>query len=106
VKEKETKWGRQDSNLCRHKSADLQSAPIGRSGTPPNVSFAFCSSNAALALRLPAGFSEAHFGGQREKMQANAVVVTAVGGKKSWRRELNPQPTVYKTVALPLSYAS
>ena len=27
-------------------------------------------------------------------------------GKNCWRKELNPQPTVYKTAALPLSYAS
>ena len=28
-------WGNKDSNLGRHKSADLQSAPVGRFGTPP-----------------------------------------------------------------------
>ena len=30
-----TYWARQDSNLRRHKPADLQSAPFGRSGTRP-----------------------------------------------------------------------
>ena len=29
------KWGEQDSNLRRHKSTDLQSAPVGRFGIPP-----------------------------------------------------------------------
>ncbi len=29
-------WGEQDSNLRRHKSADLQSAPVGRFGISPN----------------------------------------------------------------------
>ena len=28
-------WGEQDSNLRRHKSADLQSAPVGRFGISP-----------------------------------------------------------------------
>ena len=32
-----TMWGEQDSNLRRHKSADLQSAPVGRFGIPPCV---------------------------------------------------------------------
>ena len=31
------KWGEQDSNLRRHKSTDLQSAPVGRFGIPPYV---------------------------------------------------------------------
>ena len=30
-----TWWRGKDSNLRRHKSADLQSAPVGRLGTPP-----------------------------------------------------------------------
>src|SRR5678809_1347022 len=30
-----TWWGK-DSNLRRHKPADLQSAPVGRLGTPPS----------------------------------------------------------------------
>ncbi len=29
-------WGEQDSNLRRHKSADLQSAPVGRFGISPS----------------------------------------------------------------------
>ena len=29
------KWGEEDSNLRRHKSTDLQSAPFGRSGISP-----------------------------------------------------------------------
>lgn len=38
-------WGEQDSNLRRHKSAELQSAPVGRFGISPSyqrtvVSFA------------------------------------------------------------------
>ena len=28
-------WGKQDSNLWRHKSTDLQSVPVGRFGIPP-----------------------------------------------------------------------
>ena len=31
-------WGK-DSNLRRHQPADLQSAPFGRSGTPPLPAF-------------------------------------------------------------------
>ena len=31
-----TRWRGKDSNLRSHKTADLQSAPFGRSGTPPN----------------------------------------------------------------------
>src|SRR3954465_14122898 len=30
-------WRGKDSNLRRHEPADLQSAPFGRSGTPPDV---------------------------------------------------------------------
>src|SRR5215212_1464562 len=30
-----TAWWGKDSNLRRHKPADLQSAPVGRLGTPP-----------------------------------------------------------------------
>ncbi len=29
-------WGKQDSNLRSHKTADLQSAPVGRFGISPN----------------------------------------------------------------------
>ena len=31
-------WGKQDSNLWRHKSTDLQSVPVGRFGIPPTAS--------------------------------------------------------------------
>ena len=30
-------WRGEDSNLRRHKPADLQSAPVGRLGTPPRI---------------------------------------------------------------------
>lgn len=38
-------WGEQDSNLRRHKSAELQSAPVGRFGISPSAqrTFAFCA---------------------------------------------------------------
>jgi hypothetical protein len=70
-------WRVVGSNHCRHKPADLQSAPFGRSGNPPKL-FAF------LSLK-PTGCEPI---------------------RRSWRRDLNPQPPVYKTGALPLSYAS
>ena len=34
-------WGEEDSNLRRRTPADLQSAPIGRSGIPPLNQFVF-----------------------------------------------------------------
>ena len=34
-------WGKKDSNLRRHKSADLQSAPFGRSGISPDLGLTF-----------------------------------------------------------------
>ena len=36
------KWGEQDSNLRRHKSTDLQSAPFDRFGIPPTNFTMFC----------------------------------------------------------------
>ena len=37
------KWGEQDSNLRRHKSTDLQSAPVDRFGIPPYLKYTtFC----------------------------------------------------------------
>ena len=37
------KWGEQDSNLRRHKSTDLQSAPVDRFGIPPYLKITiFC----------------------------------------------------------------
>src|SRR3954463_12870963 len=70
-------WRVEDLNLCRLTPADLQSAPFDRSGNPPK-SFVFMSIPMTKLELLPA----------------------------SWRGDSNLQPPVYKTGALPLSYAS
>src|SRR5687767_15551338 len=71
-------WGGEDLNPRRRTPADLQSAPFGHLGTSPN---------------LPAcDESPLRVSGRRDNWR--------------WREDLNPRPTAYKAVALPLSYAS
>src|SRR5205809_6178808 len=71
-------WGGEDLNPRRRTPADLQSAPFGHLGTSPNLPA--CDANPSLAKT-------------RHKSWR-------------WREDLNPRPTAYKAVALPLSYAS
>ena len=66
-----TWWGKKDSNLRRHKSADLQSAPFGRSGISPDS---------------PANTSRRF---------------TLCKCTRSHLSESNQRPTDYKSVALP-----
>src|SRR5881628_2494516 len=80
-------WGGEDLNPRRRTPADLQSAPFGHLGTSPNPpardenpSNLKCIARLALRLRLALPWR--------------------------WREDLNPRPTAYKAVALPLSYAS
>src|SRR5207245_9273359 len=80
-------WGGEDLNPRRRTPADLQSAPFGHLGTSPNPpardenpSNLECMARLALRLRLALPWR--------------------------WREDLNPRPTAYKAVALPLSYAS
>ena len=70
-------WRGKDSNLRRHQPADLQSAPFGRSGTPPR---SFCN---IITVPPP---------GQRP----GDGISRARSRKASWRRDSNPQPTHYK----------
>src|SRR2546427_8300295 len=70
-------WGGEDLNPRRRTPADLQSAPFGHLGTSPN---------------LPAW------------IPGTPWKKGTVGWR--WREDLNPRPTAYKAVALPLSYAS
>src|SRR6266498_2165345 len=72
-------WGGEDSNPRRHTPADLQSAPFGHLGTSPN---------------LPAC------------ERASSKTTNTTRKRWRWREDLNPRPTAYKAVALPLSYAS
>ena len=65
-----------DLNHCRRKPAGLQPAPFDRSGTPPH----------SLATTP-----------QKESKKLNCLK-----NEWCWRWDLNPQPTVYKTVALPI----
>ena len=45
-------WRGKDSNLRRHKPADLQSAPVGRLGTPPRTeSRVFSGAGAAVSMQ-------------------------------------------------------
>ena len=45
-------WRGKDSNLRRHKPADLQSAPVGRLGTPPRTeSRVFSGDRAAVSIQ-------------------------------------------------------
>src|SRR2546426_158903 len=80
-------WVGEDLNPRRRTPADFQSAPFGPLGTSPNPpardenpSNLECMARLALRLRLALPWR--------------------------WREDLNPRPTAYKAVALPLSYAS
>ena len=79
-------WRGKDSNLRRHKPADLQSAPFVHSGTSPR-----CQHGSTDFRKHPVD-------------SADRPLPPALPW--SWRRDLNPRPAVYKTAALPLSYAS
>ncbi|GEM_PF-2873298 len=68
-------WRGEDSNLRRHKPADLQSAPFGRSGTSPYV-------NQGVRIIL-------------------SYLRCAQHQVSRWA-ESNRQPTDYKSVALPI----
>src|SRR5438067_3319158 len=70
-------WRGKDSNLRRRKPADLQSAPFGRSGTPP-------VSQPVLRIRFV-----------RPPRRGGGLSLW------SWRRESNPRPSAYKAGALP-----
>src|SRR5882724_4134409 len=71
-------WGGEDLNPRRRTPADLQSAPFGHLGTSPNLPA--CDENLSSAKTRHTSWR--------------------------WREDLNPRPTAYKAVALPLSYAS
>src|SRR5262249_44169854 len=71
-------WGEEDLNPRRRSPADLQSAPFGQLGYLP----------ACLQTVTP----------RDETLNDRNVW--------RWREDLNPRPTAYKAVALPLSYAS
>ena len=71
-------WRGKDSNLRRHKPADLQSAPFGRSGTPP--------SHFSISGRHCRPLD----GSGRQRASSHG------SGRTSWRRDSNPQPTHYK----------
>ncbi len=76
-------WVVVDSNHRRHKPPDLQSGPIGRSGNHPRDRV------------------------RRESGRAGPARGNGAAGRsrRSQRGDSNPQPPVYKTGALPLSYA-
>ena len=82
-------WGGEDLNLRRRAPADLQSAPFGHLGTSPFEPWT------PVGLAPPAG------GRRWFEVPGQPGLLTGAGG-----RELNPRPTAYKAVALPLSYAS
>ena|SRR5690606_10972957 len=67
--------------------ADLQSAPFGHSGTPPRIHLSTCRFR-----------QQHHLFYHQESGQSRATW--------SWGWDSNPQPEVYKTPALPLSYPS
>ena len=46
------KWGEKDSNLRSHKTADLQSAPVGRFGISPTI-FKISKQRADGRIRTP-----------------------------------------------------
>ena len=69
-------WGEEDLNLRRRSPADLQSAPFDRLGISPLIP------------------------------QVVTPCVVTPRNVWRWREDLNPRPTAYKAVALPLSYAS
>src|SRR2546427_6352590 len=71
-------WGGEDLSPRRRTPADLQSAPFGHLGTSPNLPA--CDENPSSAKTRHTSWR--------------------------WREDLNPRPTAYKAVALPLSYAS
>ena len=77
-------WGGEDLNPRRRTPADLQSAPFGHLGTSPTLPARDENSSRFRKLAW----------GRPSRCQWR------------WREDLNPRPTAYKAVALPLSYAS
>src|SRR5262245_20811875 len=72
-------WRGKDSNLRRRTPADLQSAPFGRSGTPPRHDPAPGACRPGRSVRRREDHPDGRF-----------------GGLLSWRRDSNPQPPHYK----------
>lgn len=91
------KWARLDSNQRRRKPSDLQSDPFGHFGTRP----VGCGLYRPMGWVSTAGASAE--GGLAERAPAFRMC-EARSRPESRRWESNPRPTVYKTVALPLSY--
>ena len=84
-----------DLNHRRHKPADLQSAPFGRSGNPPEYRYLL---RAYVQRRVT----------QTESESLKLLILRLLQHThlESWRGDLNPEPPAYKAGALPLSYAS
>ncbi len=74
-------WAGEDSNLWSRKTADLQSAPFGRSGTCP------CCRNFTCLFSLHTWTWK--------------IIYLPLKQKKSQRRDSNPRPADYKSAALP-----
>lgn len=72
---------------AKAKPSDLQSDPFDRSGNPPQVQ------RSNLRTTLPFG---------ADSCGSLATTAGCSRYRLSQRRDLNPQPTVYKTVALPI----
>ena len=93
-------WGEQDSNLRRLTPTDLQSAPVGHFGIPPTHK-TLSQKNKLIADSE----SERPIPKQRSIFPIQSRSVNSSYSDMSQRPDLNRRPAVYKTAALPLSYA-
>ena len=100
-------WTGEDSNLRSPQgAADLQSAGFSHSPTRPHGKLPSRSNVVSIRGETPARLCYS-----RRKQSVLFVIGDPppqhrYDSKISWRRDLNPRPSDYKSDALPLSYAS
>ena len=96
-------WRGQDSNLRRPEGRRVYS-PLPLSARPPlhNLSIRQRRLSETWTFRNRVACPNC----QSTSGRAVTLPLQSEPRKLSWRRESNPQPTDYKSVALPLSYAS
>ena len=103
-------WTGKDSNLRSPQgAADLQSAGFSHSPTRPAKTFDTRTTNLSLVLQQLAGVSRKNTKRTRVKrhqpvhfyFQDSLRLAPLQNSRWSWRRELNPRPSDYKSDALP-----
>ena len=98
-------WAEQDSNLRRQLPPDLQSGPFDRLGIRPCAPSVRSRASRRLLFFCfqNAGAFQSTDRPPRRPTYQNASPAIGLGWSR--RRDSNSQPLVYKTSALPLSYA-